>query len=117
MISTRANRLKSLMTILTPNQIADTLNKSIRWNYDNGKALGGVRIGGSWFFTKEGLENAIMGQSERNLERTSQISRKKISAGLSNQKGSQGLGATKTKRTARSGKDHDRNRHGLGGIL
>jgi hypothetical protein len=46
------------MEILTPIEVSKQLKKSIRWVYANGSALGGVKIGGSWIFTKENLHHA-----------------------------------------------------------
>jgi hypothetical protein len=37
------------------------MHKSVRWVYGNAAALGGVKVGGSWIFTEEGLVNALQG--------------------------------------------------------
>lgn len=44
---------------LTPKEIADLLGKSTSWVYDNASKLGGVKIGGSWIFTEEGLKAVL----------------------------------------------------------
>jgi hypothetical protein len=36
--------------------------KSLRWIYDHAPELGGVKIGGSWLFTMEGLNSALQGR-------------------------------------------------------
>jgi hypothetical protein len=105
------------MTILQPQDIAVRLHRSVRWVYDNGNALGGVKIAGSWFFTQEGLENAIVGQGEGNLESTSQTRRAKISSQLQNKKRSIRVGAQEAQRVIRRTKEDNDNRHGLGDLL
>lgn len=105
------------MTILQPQEIAARLHKSVRWVYDNGGALGGVKIAGSWFFTQEGLENAVMGQAAGNLDGTGKVQRAKTSSQLPNKKRSQRLGGPKEKRIIRGPKEDDHNRHGLGDLI
>jgi hypothetical protein len=106
-----------MINILQPQAIADRLNKSKRWVYDNASALGGVKIGGSWIFTQEGLDHAIMGQAERNLESAGKVQRAEISGQLRNQKRSNRMGGQQAKGTIRRSKEDDHNRHGLGNLL
>ena len=40
---------------LTAKQVAFLLQKSLRWVYRNGQALGGVKVGGTWIFPKESV--------------------------------------------------------------
>ena len=47
------------MKVLNPKGIADRLHKDQSWVYRNARALGGVKIGGSWVFTQENLERAL----------------------------------------------------------
>jgi len=47
------------MTVLDPKDVSKILGKSLNWVYSNAKELGASRIGGSLFFTKEGIEDAI----------------------------------------------------------
>lgn len=53
---------------LTAKQVAYLLQKSRRWVYRNGPALGGVKVGSTWIFPKEGFYNAIQGQGNRKME-------------------------------------------------
>ena len=53
---------------LNAKQVAYLLQKSRRWVYRNGLALGGVKVGKTWFFPKEGFYNALQGQSYREME-------------------------------------------------
>lgn len=105
------------MTILQPQDIAGRLHKSVRWVYDNGNALGGVKIAGSWFFTQEGLENAVMGQAAGNMDGAGKVQRAKISSQLPNQKRCQRMGGPEAKTTIRGTKEDDPNRHGIGDLL
>lgn len=52
------------MILLTPQDVSKLLNRSSRWVYDHARELGAARIGKVWIFTREGLENAILGQIE-----------------------------------------------------
>lgn len=45
--------------IMTPKETARLLQKSLKWVYRNAQALGGSKIGGSLFFTDEGVWDAI----------------------------------------------------------
>ena len=57
---------------LNAKQVAYLLQKSRRWVYRNGLALGGVKVGRTWFFPKESFYNAIQGQGNREMESRSQ---------------------------------------------
>jgi hypothetical protein len=58
------------MTCLTPATISEMLNMSIRWVYLHASELGASRIGKTWIFTQEGLEDAL--QKPRGMEGNSQ---------------------------------------------
>jgi len=45
--------------VLDIQEIAQRFAKSKRWVYNHALELGGFKIGGSWFFTEGGLEDAI----------------------------------------------------------
>ena len=45
--------------ILNIQEIAQRFAKSERWVYNHALELGGFKIGGSWFFSEGGLEDAI----------------------------------------------------------
>ena len=60
---------------LTAKQVAYLLQKSRRWVYRNGLALGGVKVGSTWIFPKEGFYNAIQGQKIRKMEGGGQTQR------------------------------------------
>jgi hypothetical protein len=49
-------------------EVAKRLDKSLGWVYLNAMALGGTKIGGSWIFTEEGLENALLRQEQKEVE-------------------------------------------------
>jgi len=86
------------VTILTPHQISTLLNKSIKWVYSNASSLGAVRIGGSWIFTEEGLNDAIKGAGY--LDRPGHGARPIMhKTRLSNQDRGQRLGSIKAART------------------
>jgi hypothetical protein len=48
------------MIILHPKEVAAKLKKSLPWVYAHAPELGAVKIGGSWIFTQEGVEDAIL---------------------------------------------------------
>ena len=62
------------ITVLKPVEIADMLGKSKTWVYRNALELGASRIGGSWIFTQEGLENAL--QRGKEVESGASIQRR-----------------------------------------
>jgi len=101
------------MNIIQPEHIAIKLGKSKRWVYSHALDLGGKKIGGSWFFTEEGFENAILGNDEENVAWTGQVPRSKFSSRLPHKTGSYRLGSKKTKRTTDVGTEDDTDRHGL----
>jgi|SRR5208283_4286008 len=105
------------MTILQPEEIAVRLKKSKRWVYDHGAALGGRKIGGSWFFTEEGLEHAILGQIEKTVARAGQMEWSATSVRLRHQERSRGLGIGKAKGAAQGVRENDADRHGLGDFV
>ena len=47
------DRLVNNPLALTAKQVAYLLQKSRRWVYRNGPALGGVKVGSTWIFPKE----------------------------------------------------------------
>ena len=60
---------------LTAKQVAFLLQKSLRWVYRNGQAIGGTKVGSTWIFPKESFYNAIQGQEKRNMEGGDQTQR------------------------------------------
>lgn len=47
------------MHILPAKEVARIMSKNLRWVYANAPRLGGLKIGGSWIFTRANLENAL----------------------------------------------------------
>jgi hypothetical protein len=60
---------------LTAKQVAYLLQKSRRWVYRNGQAIGGIKVGSTWFFPKESFYNAIQGPEKRKMEGGGQTQR------------------------------------------
>ena len=54
------------LIILSPSEVSKLLHKSLRWVYHHAPELGASRIGGSWIFTEEGLNDAL--QRARRME-------------------------------------------------
>ncbi len=102
---------------IQPDNLALKLGKSVKWVYQHGTELGGKRIGGSWFFTEEGLEHAILGQIEKTVARAGQMERGAPSGRLRYKEGRRGLGIRKAKATGKGGTDCDADRHGLGDFV
>jgi hypothetical protein len=82
------------MPFLNPKDIALRFKKSPRWVYQYAHELGGFRIGGSWFFTKEGVDYAI--QRRKKMESDSDLQRDKISGITVDKKRGHRLGSQKT---------------------
>lgn len=103
--------------VVPPRTVASKLGKSLKWVYEHGAELGGRRIGGSWFFTEEGLEYAILGQIEKDVARTSQVARANAPRRLPHKERSRGLGSRKKKSASQGRGEYDADRHGLGKFL
>jgi hypothetical protein len=52
------------MQILPAKQVAKLMGKNLRWVYANAPRLGGLKIGGSWIFTRGNLDNALTMQAQ-----------------------------------------------------
>lgn len=52
------------MQILPAKQVAHTVGKSLRWVYAHAHQLGGLKVGGSWIFTRANLERALSLQGQ-----------------------------------------------------
>jgi hypothetical protein len=94
-----------LMEILTPQEVSKLLKKSVRWVYANGDTLGGVKIGGSWIFTKENLTDAI--QRKRQMAGGGYDPGQKIHGPVVNQKGGGKLGAGQTREIQEAARRHN----------
>ena len=64
--------------VLKPADVAEYFGKSVKWVYRHSKELGASRIGGSIFFTWEGIEDAI--QRGQDVARSRNGKREKDSA-------------------------------------
>ena len=105
------------MTPRTPKKVAEKLQKSLSWVYAHAEELGGVRIGGSWFFTEEGLEVAFQIKRQEGLARTSTNSGKAVSGRFSHQASGRRLGSKKKTGITTRDPEQDPDRHGLGRFL
>ena len=47
------------MDYLRALDIAQVLQKNVKWIYANADKLGGVKVSGSWIFSKKGLDDAL----------------------------------------------------------
>ena len=105
------NNLNIYYDALKVKDIATMLDMSERWVYDHWRELGGVKIGGTLFFSIEGVNNAL--QRKGQMESHTQIQRnKRPDKMVRDQKRSSGMG------TARKGSiERERiataQRHGL----
>jgi hypothetical protein len=52
------------MQILPAKKVAQILGKNLRWVYANAPQLGGLKVGGSWIFTRANLERALTLQGQ-----------------------------------------------------
>ncbi|UCF82166.1 MAG: helix-turn-helix domain-containing protein [Desulfobacteraceae bacterium] len=83
------------MKILDPKNVAERLGKSVRWVYSYAGELGAARIGGSWIFTEEGLQDAIQ-RKRGNMAEQGLFSGQTIHQTVQNQKRSPEMGKRKT---------------------
>jgi hypothetical protein len=100
---------------LDAKDVKHLMRKSLRWVYDHASELGGRKIGGSWFFTEEGLSDAISGREK--VAGKSDVRGAKTYGLVRNEKAGQGMGSRKKKKIKAEGPEHDANRHGLGSFL
>ena len=84
--------------VLAPQEVATILNKSLRWVYKYGYDLGGVKIGGSWIFTKENLYNAL--QARKEMAWGGYYPRPQVSKAFSNKERSPIMGISRKKKVA-----------------
>lgn len=103
-----------MMDILTPQNIAEKLEKSTRWVYQNALQLGGVKIGGSWFFTGEGLKNAVQGREKMAGE--GHVSGSKVHSIATNQISCKRMGGKKNKESEKY-RQEAASRHGFSNLL
>jgi hypothetical protein len=109
---------KPPLDILTPEEVAEYLQKSTSWVYKNQKLLGGRKLGGSLFFpAKEDLYERLFYQGKGMALRVHR-KRSQVHKGLVQNKNrgetspSIKKGGDKEPKTTRSGRE-DPNRHGL----
>lgn len=109
---------RAVSTILTPEEVAEFLQKSVSWVYKHRKELGGTKLGGSVFFPcKEDLYERIFNK-ERKVAVQLQRERPEVQQiRLQDKKGGK---ARRGKDAGRAGKpstsNGDANRHGLLGL-
>ena len=76
--------------------------KSQRWVYQYAHELGGFRIGGSWVFTKKGVEDAL--QRRKTMESYRNIQEDQVSGNEAYKKRRRKMGSEKTKGVERKRK-------------
>ena len=85
------------MNILAAKEISIHMKKSLKFVYANASELGGIKIGGSWIFTQEGLENAL--QRRRQMAGQGDIQRPTVHEPAQSNKGLNRLGTLHSKGT------------------
>jgi hypothetical protein len=103
------------MIILHPKEVAAKLRKSLPWVYAHAVELGAVKIGGSWIFTEEGVEDAIQRKGDRKVASGCDSPREPIYRQIPNKTRSGRLGSHKTSRDR--GVQEAAQRHGLVDIM
>ena len=89
---------KHLGNCLTAAQVADLLHCSVVHVYKNYQCLGGVKIGKSYRFFEKRLIDAVLGQTEKNMDCSSISSGEKVSIFSINENKSKSLGDSKKER-------------------
>ena len=105
--------------ILSPDEVAQYLGKSVSWVYKHWQELGGAKLGGSLFFPeKERLYERIFGKTEKNVDvRLCSSGTKVLKKGVQNQAGGKsGRGPQKKGGGKRSNDTDGANRHNLFGV-
>jgi hypothetical protein len=81
--------MNSPSLVLQIEEVAEKIHKSVSWVYRNAASVGGKKIAGSWFFTEEGVKDAISRGKEvpcssnnRRTETHKAVRYKKGSAGM-----------------------------------
>jgi hypothetical protein len=101
------------MDILTAKQVSEIMGKNLRWVYQFAIDLGGWQIPGSstWFFSKEGLENAIQNNRNKTVQSRSKGKRHPIYVEAAEPERSQKMGRGRAEKITE--RVEDLNRHGL----
>lgn len=102
--------------IITLKEIAEIFGKSERWTYNHAAELGGVKIGGSWFFTKEGLD-AVLREKAQKIQGSRQVQNGTVHSNLPDKARGRGMGNRKKKRAQRESRKEHAKRHSLDGFL
>jgi hypothetical protein len=100
--------------ILKAHNISISLDKSVKWVYKHAEDLGGVKIGGSWFFTEEGLRDALQRRSK--VARKGHDQRKTLHLLKGDQRRSKRMGG-RPKEGGIEGRAKAATRHGLDEFL
>lgn len=107
---------------LTAEQVAERLNRPVKWVYNHKHALGAVRVPGSrlLLFPENCIERIEKGDlyavpaQVRKMESGKADRRQAILQSLRHQKGGSGLGKRDNKSDPGTAGNNDSNRHGLG---
>ena len=83
--------------ILSVKEVATYLKASTSWVYAYAPELGGAKIGGTWFFTEEGVDDALSKWQE--MASTYHASGAEAYKTVRDEKGSSAVGKRKTKKT------------------
>ena len=103
---------------IAPVEIAHKLGRSLKWVYDHARELGGVQIGRTWIFTREGLDRAILGRGSTEMEGARKAPGSKVSPGFRHKKRSGCVGKRNSGKTSEGiGSTDDADRHGFGQFL
>jgi len=81
---------------LSVKEVAASMGKSPKWVYTHAKELGGKKLG-NWFFTREGLKNALQGGES--VQGSDLSRRQTVLKAVPNKERSLGMGNRKIKRT------------------
>ena len=89
---------KHLGKSLSAAEVANYLGCSLVTVYRNYKNLGGIRIGSSYRFFEKRIINAVLGQTEKEVDRPSVYQGQKVSVVSSDQNKSKTMGSSDQKR-------------------
>ncbi len=104
------------LDIMTPEEVAQFLHKSLSWVYKNSQLLGGVKLGGSLFFqSKEDLYERLFNKGQGVAVRLHAEGREAHPSLVQNQNTGPTGRSKQKKGVANSTVNQDPNRHGIRG--
>ena len=98
---------------ITPKEVSDYLNKSLSFVYRHAKELNGAKMGHTIFFTREGVDDAILSKIKGSMDRNCQCREKDDDQGVSDKVSGNRMGGRGKEELRETGRWECFNRVGL----